>query len=191
MPIRWNKKAKRYQDERGRFVSKRKIRHEIDKMVQQTGKRLENLSKKLIGGEITVAEWQASSRRVLKAGYTVAASVAKGGWKQMSQSDWGKVGAATKKQYAYLNRFASQLENLSDKHILWRSKLYASSVRTVYHQSELDASSGPVKRVLNAMESCSECVAWAGKGYIPASEMAEIGSLLCGSNCRCGFVFKN
>ena len=196
MPVTYDKKAKRFRDSKGRFISPKAVRREIDKLVQVSAQRLEQAAKDLANGKITIEEFQNRTRNILKASYTLSGAVAKGGWKQMSQSDWGKIGAETKKQYGYLNKFAKVIvAGITLAALLSRVKLYATGIRTVFNNSDLDAKKQAgeftlCKRVLNARESCSQCSGWARKGFVPIDEQPKIGSLICRNFCRCFFEYQ-
>lgn len=202
MPITYDKKTKRYKDSRGRFIPLKKVRFEIDKFIQEVAKKAGQIAVELTAGRIVIAVFQKQLRDVLKAAYTVAGSVAKGGWKQMSPSDWGKIGAKTKKQYGFLNNFALKIADgsLSIKQIEARAKSYPKSARTVYESSvmeahtdlaaELEDAEVLCERELHAKESCDECVDWASQGYIPVEDQPEIGSLECGDYCLCTIDYK-
>jgi hypothetical protein len=195
MSVIYDKKTKRFRDNKGRFISPKVIRNEIDKVVQVTAGRLEKIATDLTLGKIDIKTFQTRTRDVLKSSYTLSGSVAKGGWRQMTKGDWGKVGAQAKREYGYLNKFAEAIKSgkLSDKQIIARARSYASSVRAVYEQSSFDnrkEAGGLCRRVLNAKESCSECRAAASRGFIEVDEMPPVGSLLCKSFCRCRIEFK-
>lgn len=46
------------------------------------------------------------------------------------------------------------------------------------------------RRILNAQESCAECVFWAKKGFIPVEEQPGIGELLCRAFCKCTIDYE-
>lgn len=184
-------------DQRGRRISEAAVRAEIDALVRVAGSRIERATLQLLNGDISLAVWQARMRNILRAGYTVSGSVARGGIRNMRPEDWLKLGRLSGRQMNYLNRFAAQLSSGTyDKTVkatLARARSYATSIRSIGNQMVLEAekeAGTKVKRVLTAKESCVDCIAWAAKGYIPAAEMAPIGSLLCGSHCRCYFEVK-
>ena len=97
------------------------------------------LAAQLVGGEITLAEWEAAMRDEIKAMHTAAAAIAHGGWDQMTFSDWGRVGAEVRKQYEYLHRWAQTLAAevaqgipLSEAQIAARANMYGNSSRATY-----------------------------------------------------------
>lgn len=180
----------------------KKVRLEIDKFIQEVAKRAAQIAVELTAGRIVIEVFQKQIRDLLKAAYTVAGAVAKGGWKQMSSSDRGKIGARTKKQYGFLNNFALKIKDgsLSIKQIEARTKSYARSARTVYetgvmeaHESlaaELEDAEVLCEREIHSKEGCGECIDWASAGYIPIDEQPEIGSLECGEYCLCTIDYK-
>lgn len=196
MPIRYDKKTARFRDGKGKFISPIQIRKQIEATVERCGRKMRTTTEKLLSKEITLSEWTKEMKDQIKIQHTLSASVGRGGRKQMSQSDWGKVGAELKKQYQFLDKFADDLKKgrVSEARAKQRAALYSRSARTVYADAlktaNKDAGKVLSRRVVHASESCAECLRWSSMGYIDAEKQPPIGSLICRSNCRCEIIYK-
>lgn len=196
MLITYDEKSARYRDERGRFVSEKQVRATVEKTVSTLEDNLRGLARNLHAGKINLAEFQIQAAEKIKSAHIVATAIGKGGREQLTPSDWGKLGSTIREQYKFLNNFVREIEagRLSPAQIEHRASLYAKAPRSNFFKNEktakLAAGFAFAKRILNAAESCSECAAWASKGFIPIEEQPEIGSLVCKSFCKCAFEYK-
>ncbi len=165
-------------------------------MREEAGARLVGLSKRLQSGAINLAEWQIQARDIIKANHAAHAATARGGWAQMSQSDWGRVGALTRKQYDYLNRFALQIEQglPLDGRFLRRVKMYADAAGATYSELEkivmLLAGVERARRVTTATESCAGCLAEEARGFVAIDDLLPIGEAECLTNCKCFIEYE-
>jgi hypothetical protein len=176
-------------------VKAKTIRSQIEKVVELVGRRNRDLTKKLNAAEIDLSSWKKQMRQNIKTLHTLSASVGRGGRRQMTKSDWGKVGSEIKKQYAYLDKFETAIKKrqISPLQAEFRSTLYARAARTVFAQMEKVSNGAAGKtlsrRVLHSSETCVECRDWASKGFV--EDQPAIGGLLCRSNCRCSLEYKS
>lgn len=83
----------------------------------------------------------------------------------MTQADWGRIGREVRTQYAYLERFLSELPQLSDEAITARARLYVAGANSGY--------------------SRGQAAAWNNVS-LPAHP--GDGSTICRRYCRCGWV---
>ena len=97
----------------------------------------------------------------IKMSHLANAAAAKGGWDQMSQADYGRAGQAIRAQYDYLNKFAQQVADGTQKldgTLTRRAQMYAEAGRDTYEATVKggDARSGDlsmVRSVLHAKDS--------------------------------------
>ena len=89
----------RYRGPSGRFVSQREVRAAVDKMIAASGQRMRGLTEQFRQRALTLGEWEQAMRRELSTLHVAAATVAKGGRAEMSQSDYGRVGQLVQKQF--------------------------------------------------------------------------------------------
>ena len=126
---------------------------------------LDALAENLYRGRITLGMWEEDMRTRLRIHLTGAAMIGKGDHENMTQSDWGRVGAHLKKQYQWLHGFAQAIydnqETISLDAIKARAHLYAEAANTV----ATDVQAGDIRDLLP---------------YIPGD-----GSTVCLQRCGC------
>ncbi len=192
----WDKVKKVYFDIRFRVIPAPNIRFVIDDFTQTVAGQMEKVTRELIAGKIEIANWQVRSKNILKAAYLDADAAARGGLRNLTARDMAKVAARNRKQFGYLNNFAKQMKagTVSEKQAIARARSYASAIRSNYEQARQDMLNSEFpysRRVLHAKESCSECLSWAAKGFVPSETQPPVGTLLCGQHCRCTIEFTD
>lgn len=193
----WDTTIRRYRSAIGNhIVAHATIRRELEKFLAIVETDARGLAAKLVKGEIELADWQREMRDLLKASHTLAGAIGRGGREQMSKSDWGRVGGVSKKQYNFLERFATAIEQgtVTPSQIEYRAALYIKAARTTFYDGELESEKAGgrtmCRRRQRAKESCPECVEWAKKGWIEIEKMPRIGSLVCKQYCACFLEYK-
>ncbi len=195
-PYRWNEIAGRYIGPGGRFVTFQAVRDYLDFSLDSSEAAILELGRRLQNGTISVEQWQLAMREHLKDIHTASSALAKGGWAQMSQADYGRVGSQLRKQYEHLDKFAKQIEGglILDGRFTNRLKLYAQSGRATYHMVERaeQALRGMTeeRNILGAADHCSDCLAETARGWVPIGDIVLIGERLCKSNCRCHLEYR-
>ena len=196
--FRWDEENQRYLRANNTPVSLGTLQDLILRVETELIPRGRNLGQQLIDGNISVNEWYNGMRKMIKSGHVLSATLARGGWNQMSFSDWGYTGSMVKKQYRFLDRFALQLSSGQvplDGRVLTRSAAYAKSSYFSFEEMRrrLAASTGLYNeetRVLGAADPCPGCAEEAGLGWQPLGNLTRLGSLDCFFNCRCHFEFR-
>ncbi len=195
----WDEAALQYRGRSGRFVSRQEIRHALDRAITQAQTRLIGLADQLRGGMLTVKQWQNMMADELKLLHLYSAAAAKGGWAQMTATDYGRVGRILRDQYQYLNGFAATVADANyvlDGRFLARVKLYARSGRATYHAIQLNVmeDGGMTQRrsVLHPAEHCDQCVEQARLGWVDLHDERYIPlmSRTCLSNDLCTEDFR-
>lgn len=91
------------------------------------------LAAKVYSGEMTIGKWEESMKSLIRGLHTSVTSIKRGGWDQMSWSDWGKMGTPLREQYKYLHGFAKAIEankdTISLKAIEARAKMYGNAAQ--------------------------------------------------------------
>jgi hypothetical protein len=185
-----------YVTARGREVPHAEVRRTIERLLAVVGSRARRLGERFNRGEITVDEFHAGMRELLRSGHIVAYSIGRGGRKRMSQADWTRVGAKLKSEYGYLRKLAAKLASgkVAKAITAHRAQKYAAGIWTSYHNAfagEHNKSGILVRRILNAKESCEGCLRIARKGWITPREMPDLGTQECGNFCKCYFEFSD
>lgn len=193
----WDADLGRYRDALGRFVEERKIRTELDLALMRSGERMTLVSQELQAGRITVAAWHAEMRDAIKSTHIMSGALAKGGWGQLDPQAYGRIGAAVRRQYDYLNGFANEIalgQQLLNGRFLTRVKLYAQAARLLYEQireAEMIAAGMTEERnVLGFADHCGDCVDMSALGWVLIGTLIPIGMRQCGPNCRCRKAYR-
>lgn len=194
----WNERALRYRNRvTGKFVSSKVIVGALDNVITASSRNIETITQALLDGNISLVDWRAGMAGEMKIIHTAAAAASKGGWAQMTPSDWGKVGSLLKDQYKYLDNFAGQIASGKvplDGRLMVRAKLYAGAGHGTYEDMKrrLFEQRGYTeeRRVLTPGENCNGCIEQAGRGWSPIGTLDRIGSEECRSNCRCDFEYR-
>lgn len=200
---RWNQSAGRYIAPNGRFLPQTTIRGELDKAIDNVTDRLVSLSRDFRSGKIDGRTFQIESMGLIKQTHLLGAALEKGGWNQLTQSDFGRVGQIVRGEYAYFNNLIKQLESGQqrlDGTLDSRMRLYGQAGRDTYHVFEREDRFAQgydlERRILHGRDSCKTskrpgCIDEAAKGWQAIGQMVPIGSCTCLSNCRCSVSFQN
>lgn len=159
---------------------------------------LEQLAEALRSGQITLAQWEASMRDMLREQFTAAMELAKGGRENITQSDWGYMGSALKKQYEYLSNFANDISANPDKwmngRLNARMDLYYESgyaaLEDFRKREFIEQGFDEERRVLGDADHCPGCLEQAGRDWQPIGTLDPIGAEECVTKCKCNFEYR-
>ncbi len=191
---RWNPLAARYVSaSTGRFVPRQAVVDELERLITLEQEKVAALAGQLQAGSISIADWQLAMAQEIKIGFTAAAAAARGGWAQMSQSDWGLVGQQIREQYQYLRRFALQIESGEQPLngvFVYRCKMYANASYAMFERMMKRvmrlAGKTEERRFLDpSAEHCPGCVENAAAGWVEIGQLPPIGDSQCLTSCRC------
>ena len=194
----WNEQASRYVNlSTGQFVSFVDVRNALEFNISAAQAEMRALTEQLVARSISLEQWQISMMQEIKLAHTSAAAAARGGWAQMTQSDWGAVGQQIRVQYDYLRNFADEIANgkqLLNGNALVRSDLYGQAARGTFEEMrrkmerELNGMTDEI-RDLGIADHCDDCIEaaghWEAVGVLP-----RIGDSRCVTNCHCRFRFR-
>ncbi len=194
---RWNQTAGRYVDGRGRFVSREAVTNAMYDAADNAGKRMATASKKLRDGKLTIQQWQLQMRAEIKTVHLFSGAGAKGGWAQLSQADFGRIGQRIREQYRFLDRMATQIANGTQKlngTFIRRSELYGNAGRQTFmlvERADKESRGMTEERcLLRGSQHCAECPGEAAKGWVPIGTLVPVGGRICNQNCRCIFEYR-
>jgi hypothetical protein len=199
MPFVWSEGQQRYRDAAtGRYVAQRTINGAVDQVINSASQRLTDLTQQLQAGAITLATWQLAMVAELKPLHLGAAAIGRGGWTQMTPSDWGWTGSVLRRQYGFLRAFAHDIatgHQPLDGRLLVRVRLYAQSARATQREmmrrTAMLIGKTEERNVLGAADrhcrACKDCTSY---GWVPIGTLLPIGSRTCLSNCRCMIEFR-
>lgn len=92
-----------------RFVSNKQMLGARDKYLERESEVNLDLANRLFNKEITLSQFEIEFKKNLVRTYTIQYILGKGGRANMTQRDWGIIGAAVKKQYGFANNFLTEL----------------------------------------------------------------------------------
>jgi hypothetical protein len=183
----------RYRDTlTGRFVPASVVRRELDAYLDASDNAARALADALRNRQIGLVDWELSMRRIIKNTHINAVVLERGGYANMRPQDWGRVGAAVRRQYEYLTNFGLEIMDGTqrlDGTLAVRMEMYTQAGRNTFYQS-LHANMKPdithIRSVRNARDSCSECIALDGKWFTLDDQRYKLpGERICLVNCRC------
>ena len=193
----------RYIDRNGRIVKAKVVTGQLEKVIAGTQQEMLDISQDLVEDKIGIQGWYDGMRRRMKLIHHAAASIAKGGWAQMTKSDLGFLGSVTKSEYKFLGNFATQI--ISGKQPLngrffQRVKQYATAARSTNQEvTRREVKSGGAtheQRVLGIADHCTTdkngllgCVELADLDWQLIGTLPRIGGTPCRNNCRCHFIY--
>jgi hypothetical protein len=195
----WNERAAQYINRAtGRFVSRQVIRDQLDKVIDASSQVMRALSQQLRDGDISLAEWQGSMMQQIKTTHLAGGAMQRGGWQQMSQADFGRVGRIVRDEYGFLRDFANEIASGRQKldgTLVRRSALYGQQGRPTYlafwDNEATKRGFDEERSILQPAEHCTECVSEDAKDFQPIGDMIPIGRRICRSNDRCLKEYRN
>lgn len=195
--LTWNESAGRFVDARGRFVSEQAVRAVIDNIADGASERMAALSRTMLAGDLSLAEWQAGCMRTIKLSQLATSTIAHGGAARMDFSRYGAAGREIRIQYDYLRTFAAQVasgEQPLNGGLLSRARQYGQASRVTfereYGRDQQARGYQSCRNVLHAGESCAQCRSEAARGWVAVGSLVPVGRRTCRSNCRCSISYR-
>lgn len=208
-PFRWNSLAKRYIDSKGRFVPQSHVLDALEDQIIVAQKRMNNIAMKLVNGEIDLADAQLLGMDEIKIVNTASAALAKGGWAQMTPSDWGLTGRIIRDEYkefeTFLNKVTTsrvpengkirlfKLDGSPNGQFLKQFDQFAQGgIKSFNDILRTEASARGATHELRTLDNkaqhCNCCIKEAGHPE-KIGTLRSIGDCTCQNNCRCKKTF--
>lgn len=143
----------------------------VELLRQAFDKDVATLASRLWAGELTIVQWRDQMRQAIKDLHTTSLIISRGGEvANVTQADWGRVGAYLRDQYGYLTHFAQQVEEkamaalmhhgnfYTKEYLSLRSSLYGNNARATF---------------------------WRGVTYGLLPQVPGDGQTRCKMNCGC------
>jgi hypothetical protein len=194
--MRFDPKRRVYINERGRIVSARQVRKEVEDYIAEEEVKAEREAAKLIAGTITATAFFLYMRNKIEAWHKVTGAIAYGGRAQMDAQRWARIDRIIASEQTFLSSFADEVAKATElsEGVVNRAGMYPNAAYSTYENQLLERESDngvTLGRRICAEDdaSCEECVSAASEDWQPLSEIADIGSLTCLNNCRCEIEF--
>ena len=191
MPFIWDATRARYRDaDTKRFVSAKQVADLAQASLEETGKIASGIQAKELGTVLRAEIKKETVRQYL---------LGRGGVKQMTPRDWGRIGASVAEQYGYLDDFIKEADQLSEAQIASRVQMYINSAREGFEKGKAEAikQSGEFTEERWVMdtskENCSGCQALAAKGWVKIGELGTFpgsGDTPCLTKCGCKIEYR-
>lgn len=188
-----------YRGSNGRIISQVQVREALDGYVDNSQNVSRDLGGLLREGQISLADWQLQMRAHIKDVHLTAAAAQRGGWDNMTQADFGRVGQRIRVQYEYLDNFAKQIADGTqplDGRFLVRSQMYTDASVATYDRFEVNAFNtagfDEERSILEpGARHCGLCESEAARGWQPIGSIIPIGERTCLTRCRCTKEYRN
>jgi hypothetical protein len=187
----------RYRGAGGRLISRAQVRRAIDVAIRNADNMAKSLADQYRKGEISLGRWEREMRTLIKNTHTLNAAAAKGGFDQLTQSDYGRIGRIVRDEYNHLDGFAGELAagfQRPDGRMNARAMLYTRSGRQTYEVTQRrvarDAGLTEEKSIIAPADHCQQCLDQAALGWQPLGSLVTPGSRTCLSNCRCELIYR-
>lgn len=179
----------------GRSVSIKTIRSYLMRVEKRQGERIGRLMDDLAKGRISLAAWQREFELIVTTSHTIAGALAIGSLAAAVRSETVKGRIDSELRYA--DKFAVEIREGkagSAAQQKARAKSYLMATAITYGVLELESRGlmsiyTEARRIRRASESCDGCRRLAGK-WMPIAELKPIGSMECGSRCRCYLEYR-
>ena len=187
----WNVQAQRYVGPDGRFVSRQVVIDGLDYALDSAKLRGRALSAQLRSGTITLVDWEQGMRQVVKEVHLYSAATARGGWAQMSYTDFGNMGPQLRYQYGKLANFAREIQSgyPLDGRFMQRTELYLLSGRSSFHlqdeRVQREAGMTQERNQLASGDNCYGCVTETRRGWVAIGTLVPPGRRTCLGRCKC------
>lgn len=195
----WDERTGQYFDRKtGQFVSLQVVRDQLDKVIDASSQAMRATSQQLRDGDIGLTEWQIQMMQLIAIIHLAGAAMQRGGWQQMTQADFGRVGQIVRNEYGFLRGRAEKIasgEQKLDGTLARRAGLYGQQARPTYlifwDSTAAQRGFDEERSILQPAEHCTECVSEADKDFQPFGQMIPIGRRICKSSDRCLKEFRN
>ena len=191
MPYAYNNTAQRWFDTAsGKFVSESAVVDEMRLHQQATYNVLDNATRQLYAGQLSLEQWQLVVAAELKDAHLAQAMFAVGGKRNMTAENWGRVGGVLADEYRYLSQFAIDIQNgYSEAQALARIKQYGNATQASYWREYKLVTKTQIWWTLGTTEKhCGECPKLAAASPYKPDELNQVpgdGNTPCRGNCDC------
>ncbi len=187
----------------GKIVSQAFVDSVMEGHIDTARQNANAIAENLAEGRISLADYQRLMMEQMKIVNTQSAALAKGGWANMTQGDWGSNGRISRQQYEDLDKYCAGIESGKIKLRRLDGEINGSFLRTsdqfaqggVQTYNEVLRREAKVRgytheqRVLDTAAKHCHCCVDEADHWEPIGTLSRIGTCTCANNCRCKFIF--
>ena len=200
---RWDPTGHRFRDaETGRFVSFTRVRSVQEELITSSRAYISGVAEQVSAGEISTDAWAAVMKQEIKDEYIRQAMLGRGGYLQMTPSDWGKVGSQIKEQYKYLRGFIDEVAagKVPPGMVDMRAQMYINSAREAFETAnqKVQTEAGFDLEhwdLDSSVENCPSCQEFAAMGWVKIEDdpyngaFPGSGNTECKTSCHCSISY--
>lgn len=202
MPYTWDKTALRYRYPNGRLVPERTIENRAQRYVEDAGREMRGLTDRLINESLSLPEFEAEMRRLMKDVHINMLRLGAGGRAAATSQHYGKAGAILREQYRFLRGFVDDLRagryGSAPGQARARAQMYGKAAYQSYWAARQYAAQAAgylwKRRVLSPADHCHDCVSQSELGWVPIGDDritgVRDGSTVCNVNCQCSIAYS-
>lgn len=198
--ITYNITTRQYERDDGSVITAAELRAMFDTLDAETKKQLRAVSRKRENGDITTDQWAEAILAILVAAHIVSISLGKGGIERVTQADWDKVQEKIAWQSGYLSKWVNRITAglflvtagaIAARAVQYAGSLYPMFANTRFRERKEADREMLCRLITHSKEGCPECAADEAIGWMPVSEMGEIGTRECENWCLCTIEFED
>lgn len=158
---------------------------------------LDRLVERFLDGNLSLQRFQVLYRQGLKDAYVVNLQLARGGARNVTFSDYGRLGNMLKQEYRYFDNFVREIAQgrFSRKYIIARMRMYGRGVGRAWELGKfftaVETGKAEMRRITKSVERCDDCLGYEAMGWQPIGSlpMPGVGSV-CQTNCQCETEYR-
>jgi len=198
----WDERSGRFRSVKtGRYFSQSRVTAALNDVIDAAAAEMKAASVGLQSGSVTLAQWQLIMEANIKNMHLASAAMAKGGWNQLSNADFGKIGSIVKEEYRWLRKFAGEIASGKQPlngTFLQRAQEYMRAGKVTYNEMlKRENEKRQRNYVINerhARDSCKgsgSCIEQTEFGYMRTDDprLLPPGRRRCRGFCLCQWRF--
>jgi hypothetical protein len=172
------------------------VREFTESVLEDSDKLVTQLEK-----QKNVAAWELEMRQLIKSTHGATGAIGAGGWKNLTLSQWGKIGATVRSEYGYLAEWGREIQVAYDKgdavdynalknYMRMYIRRANGTFENLLHLLETDSAETTEERRLLTIgaKHCHSCNVYFLMGWVPKGTLPFIGEdCECKSQCLCYF----
>jgi len=182
-------------------VARSEILKKLDRSIDGRDKRIQGHVIAAMEGRISPNTFGVLEHKLLKRQALQSVALVSGGWDQVTQRDYGRVGAMLRGQYAKLAGLTGEIAagTVSPAQAMNRTHMYLGETRSLAISVEREHLPPPPpgktrieRRILDPQAAhCVQCPGYYRAGWQPAGTLPSPGMACdCDGNCRCTLISK-